>query len=48
MSRKRYTPEQIIAKLGKEADILCEGHYGVYQGKKEMAGFIRRLLALSV
>ena len=27
-----------------EADILCEGHYGVYKGKKEVAGFIRRFL----
>jgi glyoxylase-like metal-dependent hydrolase (beta-lactamase superfamily II) len=30
--------------LSLEADILCEGHYGVYQGKKEVAGFIREFL----
>ena len=27
-----------------EADILCEGHFGVYKGKKEVAGFIRRFM----
>jgi len=27
-----------------EADILCEGHYGVYQGKKKVADFIRSFL----
>jgi glyoxylase-like metal-dependent hydrolase (beta-lactamase superfamily II) len=30
--------------LDLEADILCEGHYGVYRGKKEVAAFIRRFL----
>ncbi len=30
--------------LELEADILCEGHYGVYRGKKEVAAFIRRFL----
>ena len=30
--------------LSLEADILCEGHYGVYQGKKAVADFIRRFL----
>ena len=30
--------------LALEADILCEGHYGVYQGKKKVADFIRRFL----
>jgi glyoxylase-like metal-dependent hydrolase (beta-lactamase superfamily II) len=33
------------ALLALEADILCEGHYGVYQGKKKVADFIRRFLA---
>jgi glyoxylase-like metal-dependent hydrolase (beta-lactamase superfamily II) len=28
--------------LGLEADILCEGHYGVFRGKKVVADFIRR------
>ncbi|MEN6439897.1 MAG: MBL fold metallo-hydrolase [Syntrophobacter sp.] len=26
------------------ADILCEGHYGVYKGKEEVAGFIRQFM----
>jgi glyoxylase-like metal-dependent hydrolase (beta-lactamase superfamily II) len=30
--------------LSLEADILCEGHFGIYRGKKEVAGFIRRFL----
>jgi glyoxylase-like metal-dependent hydrolase (beta-lactamase superfamily II) len=30
--------------LSLEADILCEGHFGVYRGKKEVANFIRRFL----
>ena len=30
--------------LSLEADILCEGHFGVYKGKKEVAGFIRRFM----
>lgn len=30
--------------LDLEADILCEGHYGIYRGKKEVAAFIRRFL----
>jgi glyoxylase-like metal-dependent hydrolase (beta-lactamase superfamily II) len=32
--------------LSLEADILCEGHYGVYQGKKKVAAFIRQFLAI--
>ena len=30
--------------LDLEADVLCEGHYGVYRGKKEVAAFIRKFL----
>jgi glyoxylase-like metal-dependent hydrolase (beta-lactamase superfamily II) len=30
--------------LNLEADILCEGHYGVYRGKKEVSAFIRKFL----
>jgi glyoxylase-like metal-dependent hydrolase (beta-lactamase superfamily II) len=33
---------QLLLELA--ADILCEGHYGVYRGKKEVAAFIRRFL----
>jgi len=28
-----------------DADILCEGHYGGYKGKKEVADFIKQFLA---
>jgi glyoxylase-like metal-dependent hydrolase (beta-lactamase superfamily II) len=30
--------------LSLEADILCEGHFGVYKGKKEVEQFIRSYL----
>ena len=30
--------------LALEADILCEGHYGVFRGRQEVAGFIRRFV----
>jgi len=30
--------------LNFEADILCEGHFGVYRGKKEVQKFIRSFL----
>jgi hypothetical protein len=30
--------------LGIEADVLCEGHYGVYRGKAEVAAFIRQFI----
>jgi glyoxylase-like metal-dependent hydrolase (beta-lactamase superfamily II) len=36
-------PLKLMVEL--EADILCEGHYGVYKGKKEVAEFIRRFMA---
>jgi glyoxylase-like metal-dependent hydrolase (beta-lactamase superfamily II) len=32
--------------LSLEADILCEGHYGIYKGKKEVAEFIKRFLVV--
>ena len=33
---------ELLASL--EADILCEGHYGVYMGREEVARFIRSFL----
>ncbi len=30
--------------LSLEADILCEGHYGVYQGKETVADFIKKFI----
>jgi glyoxylase-like metal-dependent hydrolase (beta-lactamase superfamily II) len=31
--------------LALEADVLCEGHYGVFRGKAEAARFIRQFLS---
>ena len=31
--------------LSLEADILCEGHYGIYRGNKEVADFIKQFIA---
>jgi glyoxylase-like metal-dependent hydrolase (beta-lactamase superfamily II) len=30
--------------LSLEADVLCEGHYGIYRGKEEVTKFIRSFL----
>ena len=30
--------------LSLEADVLCEGHYGIYRGKPAVAAFIRQFL----
>ncbi len=30
--------------ISLEADILCEGHFGIYRGKNEVEGFIRSFL----
>jgi glyoxylase-like metal-dependent hydrolase (beta-lactamase superfamily II) len=30
--------------LSMEADVLCEGHFGVFRGKEEVADFIRSFL----
>jgi len=41
--RKEYFHSlQLLISL--ESDILCEGHYGVYRGKKEIGNFIRSFL----
>ena len=37
----RLSMEKLLAL---EADILCEGHYGVYRGKEEVARYIRSQL----
>lgn len=37
----RQSMEKLLAL---EADVLCEGHYGVYRGKQEVAGFIQNHL----
>ena len=30
--------------LALQADVLCEGHYGIYRGKPAVAAFIRQFL----
>ena len=30
--------------LALEADVLCEGHYGIYRGKPAVAALIRQFL----
>ena len=30
--------------ISLEADVLCEGHYGIYRGKEEVAEFIESFL----
>ena len=30
--------------LALEADVLCEGHYGIFRGRQEVAAFIRRFI----
>lgn len=41
--RGRYQ-ESLALLLSLEADILCEGHFGVYFGRDEAAAFIRSFL----
>ena len=38
--RKRYH-KSLELLLSLDADILCEGHYGIFRGKGEVADFIR-------
>jgi glyoxylase-like metal-dependent hydrolase (beta-lactamase superfamily II) len=40
--RDYFQSLELLASL--EADILCEGHYGVYMGKEEVERFIRSFL----
>jgi len=36
--------ESLERLLDLDADILCEGHYGIFRGKEAVAGFIRSFL----
>jgi hypothetical protein len=36
--------EVLISRSSLEADILCEGHYGVFTGREDVADFIRSFL----
>jgi glyoxylase-like metal-dependent hydrolase (beta-lactamase superfamily II) len=42
-NRKDYL-QSLKLLLAVEADILCEGHYGIYRGKREIKDFIRQFL----
>lgn len=42
-NRKDYE-KSLRLLLTLDADILCEGHYGVYRGKREVLAFIRQFL----
>ncbi len=44
LSNREDYRRSLLLLLELEADILCEGHYGVYRGKKEVAAFIRKFL----
>jgi glyoxylase-like metal-dependent hydrolase (beta-lactamase superfamily II) len=42
-NRKDYL-RSLNLLLSLEADILCEGHYGIYRGKSEVKNFIRSFI----
>ena len=44
LSNREDYQRSLLLLLDLEADILCEGHYGVYRGKKEVAAFIQKFL----
>lgn len=49
MKRSKSAPEDyrksLEFMLGLGADILCEGHFGVFKGKEKVAEFIRSFMA---
>jgi glyoxylase-like metal-dependent hydrolase (beta-lactamase superfamily II) len=44
LSNEKDYRESLKFLLSLEADILCEGHYGVFMGKEEVADFIQSFL----
>jgi glyoxylase-like metal-dependent hydrolase (beta-lactamase superfamily II) len=42
-NRKEYF-QSLRLLISLDADILCEGHYGIYRGKKEITDFIKSFL----
>jgi glyoxylase-like metal-dependent hydrolase (beta-lactamase superfamily II) len=44
LSNSRDYQESLKMLFGIGADILCEGHFGVYRGKAEVAAFIRQFM----
>jgi glyoxylase-like metal-dependent hydrolase (beta-lactamase superfamily II) len=45
LSNRREYESSLSFMLELKADILCEGHFGVYQGKDEVEQFIRSFLS---
>jgi glyoxylase-like metal-dependent hydrolase (beta-lactamase superfamily II) len=46
LSNRREYESSLSFMLDLKADILCEGHFGVYQGKDEVDQFIRSFLTV--
>ncbi|MHC1726999.1 MAG: MBL fold metallo-hydrolase [Syntrophobacteraceae bacterium] len=44
LSNRKDYDKSLKKMLDIGADILCEGHYGVYRGKDAVAGFIRQFM----
>jgi len=44
LSNREDYQKSLKLLLSLEADVLCEGHYGVYRGKGEVARFIKQFL----
>ena len=44
LSNREDYLESLRFLLSLEADILCEGHYGVFRGKEHVADFIESFL----
>lgn len=44
LSNRRDYIDSLKKLLREKADILCEGHYGIYRGKEEVARFIQSFL----
>ena len=44
LSNREDYLESLKLLLSIEADILCEGHYGIYKGKTEVENFIRSFI----
>lgn len=44
LSNRKDYQESLKMLLGIGADILCEGHHGIYQGREDVAAFIQQFL----
>jgi len=43
-SNRRDYENSLRLLLTLDADVLCEGHYGIYRGKREVQEFISQFL----